>query len=128
MTTRQSSFPGVPFPTHAPKFVLPGLSLKQLKANKEVVAKLLELERQGATETPSSDQFYSVIDHSVKIVTLALQRNHPEVTEDQVEDHLDMNNFRTVLACVMGQSGFKLVTSLPEGVAGEQLGEPLSGS
>jgi hypothetical protein len=41
-----------------------------------------------------------------QIIFLALQRNYPEITQEEVEDLLDMTNATTVLRVILEVSGF----------------------
>ena len=127
MTRQFLSFPGVPFPAHAPKYVVPALSLRQLRSSKEMIGEFLALEK-ALVLSPSETQLFRALDITLKLVHLAITRNYPEATEAEIEDLLDMNTFRDLVGCVMGSSGFKLVTQMPEGVAGAHAGELTPGS
>lgn len=127
MTTRRTQFPGVPFPQHAPKYIIPGLSLRQLRDNKALIGGFLALEK-TLTSSPTMDDLSNALDAAGKIAHLAVSRNYPDVAEDEVADIVDMNNLQALVQAIMGASGFKLVTSLPEEVAGAQAGEPQEAS
>jgi hypothetical protein len=80
-------------------WVIPGLSVKQFRLYKGTLAELGEIgDRLGATET---------FDKVIPIVTAALQRNYPDVTDEQVEEMLDMNTFKVVMGAVATGSGLR---------------------
>jgi hypothetical protein len=51
-----------------------------------------------------SDEQIAVI---VEAVGCSLRRNHPEVTDEQVLEWLDLGNFKSVFNAVMGASGLE---------------------
>lgn len=58
-----------------------------------------------------------VITSVVKFVTAALQRNYPDLTEEQVEEMLDIANAPAVFMAVMTGSGLKRSVGLGEAMA-----------
>jgi hypothetical protein len=44
---------------------------------------------------------------AVKVVTAAMQRNYPELTEGQVEEALDLRNAPVVMQAILGASGLQ---------------------
>jgi hypothetical protein len=52
---------------------------------------------------PGEEQIIAI----TKVVHAALLRNYPEVTEEQVEDWLDMGNLAEVIAAVMSVAGME---------------------
>lgn len=121
--TRRTTFPGVPFPSEAPRFILPGLSLRQLRENKDIIGRFLSLEKELSGGQPTQEQLYTALDMAVKLAHLALTRNYPDLELAQLEEVCDMNNFRSMVTSVMGASGFKLVQELPQEVAAGPSGE-----
>ncbi len=55
----------------------------------------------GNKIAPSEDDFRNM----VTVLLLAIQRNHPETTFDEIAEALDMNNIGTIMVKVMGASG-----------------------
>jgi hypothetical protein len=53
----------------------------------------------------------------VEIVAAAMQRNYPDMTQEAVENLLDLGNAGTVLNAVLTGSGLKMRGSLGEAVA-----------
>lgn len=132
MTTRRTKFPGVPFPKHAPKYILPGLGLRELKAHKEDLKKLLALEKSRRTSNgegeegglSAADMLTEVLEVVSVLAHAAALRNHAGVKREEIEDLIDSNNLNDVILAIMGQSGFTLTTELPaENTEGTPLGE-----
>lgn len=121
--TRRTSFPGVPFPSDSPRYIVPGLSLRQLRENKDTIVEFFALEKQLSGGTPTPDQLYTAIDLSVTLAHLAISRNYPDVAREALEDLIDLNNFRALVSSVMGASGFRLVQELPKEDAAGPSGE-----
>lgn len=116
MNTRRLKFVGVPFPEHAPKYIVPGLGLRQMREAKEVIGRLMELQA-TLTAGATPEILEEAMGAAVKLVHAAILRNHESVTLEEIEDLVDMNNFQFLIAAIMGQSGFKLVSELPKEVA-----------
>lgn len=115
----QTKFAGVPFPLGDRMIVLPALNLKQLKGMRATLSQFLEFEAIKAAG--GEVDFFEMIDVAAKIITPAVQRNYPEYTADDVEDAIDMNNFRDAINAIMGQSGLTLtkVAEVQEPSTGE---------
>ncbi len=85
---------GIPLKLGGEEYVVPPLSLGQVKRLLPNIEKM-----QAGTDT--LDKFSSV----VAIAHAALSRNYPELKYEDVEELVDMGNFKTVLDAVMGASG-----------------------
>jgi hypothetical protein len=77
-------------------YIVPPLSLGQVKRLLPNIEKM----QQG---TDTLDKFSSV----VAIAHAALSRNYPDLKYEDVEELIDMGNFKAVLDAVMGASGFQ---------------------
>jgi len=62
---------------------------------------------QGMTGLPNEDQMGVV----AEIVVLAMQRNYPSITLEEVLDKLDLGNFRAVFDAVLATSGYRRAES-----------------
>lgn len=82
------------------EFVVPVLSFQGVRKLIRLLKDLGDLT--GATEL-TEDQLDLIAD----IVLLGLARNYPELTREELEEHLDLNNFGEVLTIIVGQSGLK---------------------
>jgi hypothetical protein len=72
-----------------------------LKALRRLAPKLADLEKMDSMPTP--EQLETVLD----AVHSALVRRYPELTKDDVEEALDLENLRPILEAVMGAAGLK---------------------
>ncbi len=77
------------------EYIIPPLNFRQLKKLYPVI------EQMQKTDNPM-DQMQAV----VTIAQAALSRNYPEMTIEQVEEMIDLNNIRQVIEAIMGISGF----------------------
>lgn len=81
------------------EFVIPSISVKQTR---ELWPKMMELSKGvTAAELPEKVAIAAVLIHA------ALSRNYPEITLDEVEDLVDLRNFRPLMLAVSGQAGLK---------------------
>lgn len=90
--------PGVAVAMGGQDWIVPPLTLGQLRRLMPKVKQLTEI---GAS---MGDAQISVL---IDIVAAALQRNYPEMTQDKVEDLLDLGNASAVLNAVLTGSGLK---------------------
>ena len=67
-----------------------------------------ELARLGKSLKKIQGQLFSPepIDISIDIVFTALTRNYPELTKEQLEEWLDLNNIRKIAQGIMHAGGF----------------------
>lgn len=120
--SRRTKFPGFLLDCGGrDQYIVAPLTLKQMKTNREVIGAFLDFDakfRSGAPINP-----VDVTEKAAPLILIALQRNHPDMTLDKVEEMVDMHNFQTLMPAIMGGSGFVPVSVIPEGVAVEQAGE-----
>jgi hypothetical protein len=90
--------PGVAVAMAGQDWLVPPLTLGQLR---RLMPKVRELTEIGAS---MGEAQIAVL---VEIVTVALQRNYPDVSADQVENLLDLGNASVVLNAVLTGSGLK---------------------
>jgi hypothetical protein len=108
-----TKYKGVPLDFGTHRLIVPGLSLRQLRENKDLVATCIALEAEAAAG--GKDVLFKMLDPVASLVHMALQRNYPAVTKAKVEDVLDTNNMTEYVTAIMGQSGLVRVSTLPEG-------------
>ena len=77
-------------------WVVPPLNLRQVRSLQPLLEKL-----GGVSVSSGAEQIESI----VRVVWTALARNYPDVTEDQVEQMLDLGNANPIVMAVMGISG-----------------------
>jgi hypothetical protein len=81
------------------EFIIPPLNFFRLKKVLPLVDKLKEVSGNQILKAEEMEDF-------ITIIHLALSRNYPEVTVQQVEEMVDLGNLRQILAAVLGISGF----------------------
>ena len=89
-------FPGVPVVLNGETHLIPSLSLRQVQENYETLSAPVEVD---------GDNLLKRFDAYLPIILLAVQRNYPEVTSENLRDWLGLSNFYKVLAVVKGVSG-----------------------
>lgn len=99
--------------------VVPALSIKQLRDNRERLLSFMALEKKQKENPEDSDLNFQVVAEAANLVHVALLRNYPNMALDEVEDVVDLNNFRNILQCIMGQSGFERVGDDAPATSGE---------
>lgn len=111
---KELRFEGVPFRLGGTVYIVPGLSTKQMKLRRDDIVRAMQIE-QGKHETVEQQEaaMSDLLDIAVRITQSALSRNYEGISTDMLEDLVDMNNVRPLITAVMGQSGMKLVTSVP---------------
>lgn len=57
---------------------------------------------QGMSGVPTPEQMRVV----AEVVQMAMKRNYPEITVDEIVDVLDLGNFRQVFDALLGMSGY----------------------
>lgn len=85
------------------EFIVPALNFRQIKAIQNDIRKLENMA--GGMVTDEEMQTMA------KVVQMALSRNYPEVTEDELLDMLDLRNAPRVVEAIMGISGFEKAQS-----------------
>ena len=84
------------------EYVIPGMSFAQLEANAEDIDKIM---------TAKDEDMMKMLGVTSKIVHLAMGRNYPDLTLDEVKDMLDMRNMQKIIQAIMGGSGFQLAAN-----------------
>lgn len=92
-------YPGFDLRIKEKTYVVPALSLGQLRGN------VLTLLREHDKIVSEGDMFDIMLARG-KVITEALRRNYPEITENEVFEGLDLHNTSDMWAKVLGASGF----------------------
>jgi len=85
-------------PMGAEEYLIPPLAFGSIKYIQSNMATL-----QGIKDLPNEKQ----MDVVAEVVLLALQRNYPDMTLEQVRDNLDLGNFSRVFEAVLGSAGYR---------------------
>ena len=94
----EPEFEGTPIKFGRRTIIIPPLNLKRLKKLLPEIQKL-----QAGTPMTNEDE-----ERIVKVVHSAIQRNYPEMTEEEVEEIVDLGNSMTVVKAIMGISGLQM--------------------
>jgi len=92
------NIPGVKLNLGGKIYVCPPLNFKSLRIIRPKLAMLT-----SGTSIPNEEQLDGVID----VVQLALQRNYPDITREELEEVVDLDNLKDIIAVVMGVSGLE---------------------
>lgn len=92
-------FDGITLKIGTENYIVPPLNFKGLRKAKPLLDKL-PTQLEGNSQM-SDEQMDAMLD----FILLALSRNYPDMTKDQLEDILDMANIQDVMAAITGQSG-----------------------
>lgn len=87
--------PGVPIQMGGQEWLVPALTLGQLRR------------LDAAIKALTSGDSEKVLNSVCAIVAAALSRNYPDMTEQKVEDLIDLSNRDEVVSAVLGNSGLK---------------------
>lgn len=92
--------PGVEIKLSGEAYTLPPLNLTNVRKHEDFFKRVT---RGEIRLDASSDDMLTL----GSIVFFALKRNYPDITQEQVEDGIDLNNMVKVFAAVMTAQGFK---------------------
>ena len=102
-------------------FIIPPLSFGILKRHKVFIESIGKTRDDGTSKTPLED-----LPGICMVVHEAIKRNYPEITLEQVEDLIDMNNFGTIFNAIMQNSGLELAPPKLQPRAGKKEAPPLT--
>jgi hypothetical protein len=88
---------GAPVFMNGQNYYIPSLSTRDFRANYEL---LTQAEKEDAPKDA-----LSTFDAYIPIVGLAIRRNYPEVTDEQLEEWLDLTTFSLAIKAVQAASG-----------------------
>lgn len=84
--------------------IVPALNFRQIQ---ELAPELAAINKTQGEEQSSAPPLAI----GLKVITAAMSRNYPDVTEDEVSDWVDLGNVHQLMAAIMGNSGFLPVSS-----------------
>ena len=93
--------PGTNITLGSKKYLIPPLNFTALRKHKPFLMRAMK-----GTIDPTAigdDDFDVMLD----LVYLALKRNYPALTEEELADQLDMSNIQVVMPALMKTSGFE---------------------
>lgn len=83
------------------KYVVPALTIRQLKKYRKEIAVLPSL----AGRDPTDEEVDGLLD----VFHAAVSRNYPDLKREDLEDLIDLNNLPTLIKAVLAQSGLERV-------------------
>lgn len=89
----EPKFDGVTVKVGGVEYVIPPLNLRQIRRF------------QADLETMGEKNTLEILDIASKILHSALSRNYPEMTPEQCEEMLDVQNVGIIMQAITGQSG-----------------------
>jgi hypothetical protein len=111
-------FEGEPFKLGGKWYIIPSLSTKRAR---QLWPKIRGL-NQGITEETLPEKHHD----AVEVIHAAISRNYPDVTFDEIDELVDMNNMKSLLLIVSGQSGLSVPGRAPAGTSEGAPGSPLT--
>lgn len=86
---------GVPVFMNGQNYYVPSLSTRDFRANYDALTSPLP---EGASPVESFNRY-------IPIILLAVTRNYPDVTQENLEEWLDLHTFRLAIKAVQDASG-----------------------
>lgn len=99
--TEPVKFAGVAVFMNGKNWIVPSLSVRQFKDNVKFLTKDF-----GEV---SAENFGEKVDELIPVILLALKRNYPDITADDLLDMLDLSTLPLVVQAVAAASGMKKV-------------------
>ncbi len=87
-------------------WTVPGLSVKQFRKFYGVLARSIPLAKDATVEEQAA-AINESLDERLPAVLAALQRNYPDLTQDQLEDMLDAANVVPIVQAISKGSGLR---------------------
>lgn len=107
MTEERPKFDGEHVYMAGREWVIPPLSLRYIRLNKERLAKMRALAKKGKLDFADAelDEF---LDEAREIILAAMQRNYPVLSKDDLEEWIDLATLPRLVLAVMSASGFAM--------------------
>jgi hypothetical protein len=96
----QLKFLGVPVYMNGQNYYIPSLATKDFREHEATLSEVVA----GETVVAMFDRF-------IPIIGLAIRRNYPEVTNENLEDWLDLHTFKLAIKAVQDASGMEPVSA-----------------
>jgi poly-gamma-glutamate capsule biosynthesis protein CapA/YwtB (metallophosphatase superfamily) len=99
----QPKFEGVEVTIAGKKYIMPPLTLKQVRVHDEDLKKL-----NSATVATDGDS----LNAATRVIQAAMSRNYPDITTDQLEDMIDLGNIHELAQAILGVNQLKKAMAL----------------
>jgi hypothetical protein len=90
---------GVPVFLNGQNYYIPSLSTRDFRANYDLLTK----------PAPEGATIIETFDRLIPVILLAVNRNYPDVTLENLNDWLDLTTFKLAMEAVQGASGLRPV-------------------
>lgn len=100
MKEEKKLVPGVEIELDGEKYVLPPLTLGQLRGGVRDKMRLND-------ELIEQNKFWEALDIKAQIIAEALRRNYPDLSDEDVAGMIDLRNYDRAWEIVLGGSGFQ---------------------
>jgi hypothetical protein len=97
------NFVGVPVYLNGRNYYVPSLAYPDFKANYALLTTAPPNEMSG-------DEMFAYFEARIPVIGMAVRRNYPEVTDEQLTGWLDMNTLLPAIQAVAASSGIKPVS------------------
>ncbi len=104
--------PGVKFNLNGKDYLVPALNLQQM----EDMASDLDIVLSSTGTVPDKER----IDIMVRVIKSAINRNYPEITEQDIKNGCDANNLIDIVMAIFGTDKKKVVSTLEAIPSGSQ--------
>lgn len=94
---RCNNLDGVPIKLGAETLTVPALNFRQLEKYSDILA---SFSKWGTQPNP-----YAEMPKVLPVIHAAVARNYPDYTMEELQDNVDMSNYRRIFEAVMGVSG-----------------------
>jgi|SRR5579862_399426 len=99
-------YDGLPVFMAGKAWIIPGLSVRQFKKFFPVMAKATSIP-EGASIEETGRILNESLDERLPVILAAMQRNYPDLTQDQLEDMIDANNVPAIMRAISSGSGMR---------------------
>lgn len=91
-------YPGVPVYFNGQNYYIPSLSTRDFRANEEKIAS-------ASSEAKATETW----ERYIPIIGLAIRRNYPEMSDELLEEYLDLHTFNEAYKACLNASGARPV-------------------
>lgn len=105
----QVRFKGVPLYLNGREYIIPSLSLRQVQEFNATLSSPA-----AAPEAGDITALSALLATYVPVIGAALRRNHPEVSDEDLQDWLDLESVGEAIKIVQNASGYATVRSVGE--------------
>lgn len=100
-------FAGVPIQLGDEEYIVPALSLSQVKSLRTKFVAMEQL--RGQAQSIADEKFIELLDIAVPIIHAALARNYPDLSQESLYNLLDLDTMNQCVEAVLSVSGLKRV-------------------